>query len=184
MPFEFHRLDIPGLILVVPRRFEDSRGFFMETYKEADFQAAGIDAVFVQDNHSMSGLGVFRGIHFQYPPFAQGKLVRVVEGAAWDVAVDLRRSSPTFLRWVAVSLSGDNGHMIWIPPGFGHGFLALADRTHLTYKCTKEYSRNHDSGIRFDDPDLQIELPDPGGPIVMSEKDRQLPLLAETEVFP
>lgn len=183
MPFEFEATALTDVILVKPRVFGDDRGFFLETYKRSEFVTAGIDAEFVQDNHSLSTRGTLRGIHFQREPAAQGKLVRVVTGAVWDVAVDLRRSSPAFGASIAATLTAANAHMLWIPPGFGHAFVALEDGTHLAYKCTAEYSPEHDAGIRFDDPDLAIEWPEIDGAFQLSDKDRALPRLEDAEVF-
>lgn len=176
MPFTFTHCNIPGLLIVEPRVFPDSRGFFMESYKESDFRGEGIDMPFVQDNHSVSSRDVARGLHFQAPPAAQAKLVRVVRGRIWDVAVDLRVGSPTFKRWHGLELSEDNRLMFYIPRGFAHGFVALTDDAHLLYKCDAEYSPAHDGGIRWDDPDLAIEWP-VARPLV-SEKDAALPFLS------
>lgn len=181
MPFEFRETGISGLLLVIPSIIRDERGFFAETYKESDFLARGIGGRFVQDNHSLSGKNVVRGLHYQLPPKSQGKLVRVVKGGAWDVAVDLRRSSPTFTRWYAAELSEENAMMLFIPPGFAHGFLALTAEVHLLYKCTEEYAPKLDAGIRWDDPAIGIDWPvrDP----VISSKDRGLPYLKEAKIF-
>lgn len=179
MPFEFHATGLAGLTRISPRCFSDDRGFFMETYKQSDFLAAGINATFVQDNHSFSQTGVLRGLHFQLDPKAQGKLIRVISGAVWDVAVDLRPSSTTHGEWEGFELTAENGDMLYIPPGFAHGFLTLADNTHFLYKCTQEYSPVHDAGIRWDDPDLAIDWPLRGQVPVVSYKDQKLPLLKE-----
>ena len=185
MPFEFHNTDIPGVIRVVPRRFPDDRGWFSEVYKDSDFSAAGIAGPFLQDNHSVSAVGTVRGLHYQLPPHAQGKLVRVVRGRVWDVAVDIRRASSTCGTWVGAELSAENGEMLWVPPGFAHGFVALEDDTHLTYKCTAEYHKDSERAIRWDDPDLAIAWPAlPGGAEYrLSEKDAAAPAFAEAEVF-
>lgn len=175
MPFTFTPLPLEGLVLVEPKVFPDERGFFLESYKESDFMRAGIHGNFVQDNHSLSKKDVIRGLHFQHAPKPQGKLVRVVRGAVWDVAVDIRPDSPNFKKWYAIELSESNNRMIFIPPGFAHGFAALADDTHLIYKCTQEYDAALDAGIRFDDPDIGVEWP-VRLPIV-SEKDAKLPSL-------
>jgi len=151
----------------------------METYKESDFTAAGIPGPFVQDNHSRSSRGTLRGLHFQKAPYAQGKLVRVTRGAVWDVAVDLRPGSVTFGKWFGIELSETNKILLWIPPGFAHGFVALEDNTELQYKCTAEYHAPSDGGIRWDDPDIGIPWPDLGIPYILSEKDKKLPLLRE-----
>jgi dTDP-4-dehydrorhamnose 3,5-epimerase len=181
MPFDFRKTDIEGLILVEPRVFNDERGFFMESYKKSDFAANGIDFNFLQDNHSLSVKNVIRGLHYQHPPRAQGKLVRVMTGAVWDVAADIRRSSATYLKWVSFELSGENNKMLFIPPGFAHGFLALTDNVHLVYKCTEEYDLKLDTGIRWNDPDIGIKWPviNP----VVSPKDAMLPFLKDAKVF-
>ena len=175
MPFTREILDMEGLQLIKPRSFVDERGFFIETYKESDFHLMGITAPFVQDNFSYSKRNVLRGLHFQREPKAQGKLIRVSSGTVWDVAVDIRRSSATYLRWRAVELSAENGMMLWIPPGFAHGFLTLSDNVHLQYKCTAEFDPALDSGIRWDDPALAIDWPT-ASPVV-SAKDAELPFL-------
>jgi dTDP-4-dehydrorhamnose 3,5-epimerase len=177
MPFAFTNLEINGLVLVEPRVFPDDRGFFLESYKESEFTRAGIPFRFVQDNHSRSIRNVIRGLHFQRPPRAQGKLVRVIRGAVWDVAVDIRKDSPTYRRWLGAELSDENRRMLFIPPGFAHGFAALTDDVHLIYKCTEEYDAALDGGIRWDDPDIGVAWPvkDP----VVSDKDRVLPYLRE-----
>ena len=181
MPFRFYQTDLPEVLLIEPRVFEDERGFFLESYKATDFEAAGITAPFVQDNHSSSRKGVLRGIHYQLPPYAQGKLVRTVVGRAFDVAVDLRKSSRTFGDWVGLELSAENNRMLYIPPGFGHGFLSLEEETHFVYKCTAEYDRESERGVKWDDPELAIEWPEPRPSV--SPKDAVLPLLSEAELF-
>jgi dTDP-4-dehydrorhamnose 3,5-epimerase len=177
MPFQFQRLEIPDLVLVTPRRFADDRGFFCETYKASAFAAFGIEAVFVQDNCSHSLRGVLRGLHFQKPPHAQAKLVRVIYGAVVDVAVDIRAGSPTYRRWTSVHLSAENGQMLYIPPGFAHGFCVLSAEAGLSYKVTHEYAPRAEVGIRWDDPDIGVEWPlaDP----IVSARDAALPLLSE-----
>jgi dTDP-4-dehydrorhamnose 3,5-epimerase len=181
MPFIFKKMDIPDVILIEPRIFGDKRGFFAETYKKSEFVENGIAEDFLQDNHSLSQKGVLRGLHFQENPRAQGKLVRVVKGRVWDVAVDVRKSSPTFLKWVSVELSEENNFMFYIPAGFAHGFVSLTDDVHLTYKCTHEYSPEHDGGIRWDDPDLGLPWP-VENPLV-SDKDAELPYLKDARLF-
>ena len=186
MPFEFLPTTLPDVIQVKSRLFSDDRGSFTETYKQSDFFKAGIDHTFVQDNHSVSTAGTLRGLHYQLPPHAQGKLVRVVAGRAWDVAVDLRRSSVTFAQWIGIELNAADSTMLWIPLGFAHGFLALEDQTHLIYKCTAEYDRGSERSIRWDDPDLAIDWPilPSGAEYRLSEKDSIAPLLPASEVFP
>lgn len=170
-------VDIPGLLVLEPQAFSDERGFFMETYSRDRYQAAGISGDFFQDNLSCSKKGVIRGLHYQAPPFAQGKLVSVIRGCVLDVAVDIRAGSPTYGRHVAVKLSAENRKQFWIPAGFAHGFVALEDDTIFAYKCTAPYSKGHDRGIRFNDPMIGIEwgVEDP----IVSEKDRQHPLLED-----
>jgi len=177
MPFEFRRLEIPGLILVIPRSFPDARGFFMELYKQSDFVAQGIQGPFVQDCYSYSVRGVLRGLHYQKPPRAQGKLVTVLRGEIFDVAVDLRRDSPTYGRWAGVTLSGQNRWALWVPPGFAHGFCVLSDEAEVFYKVTAEYAPELEGGIRWDDPDLDIRWPirDP----ILSPRDAALPFLRD-----
>jgi len=182
MPFTFTKAPIAGLIIIEPRAFPDERGFFMESYKQSDFEKAGILGPFVQDNHSRSRRGVLRGLHFQRPPYAQGKLVRVSRGRAWDVAVDLRKGSPTFGKYFALELSESNRLMFWIPASFAHGFLALEDDTELQYKCTAEYNAASDGGLRWNDPDIAIAWPDIGIPPLVSAKDAALPTLREVRL--
>jgi len=179
MPFIFKRLEIPDVILIEPKIFEDGRGFFMETYKHSEFKKNGIEYEFVQDNHSKSKKGVLRGLHYQLKPMEQGKLVRCIRGKIWDVAVDIRKGSPWYGKWVAVELSEDNKLMLWIPPGFAHGFVALEDNTEVVYKVTKEYAPELDRGIIWNDPDIGINWPieEP----ILSEKDKKLPKLKEAE---
>jgi len=182
MPFTFMKAPIEGLVIIEPRAFPDERGYFMESYKQSDFEKAGILGPFVQDNHSRSRRGVLRGLHFQRPPYAQGKLVRVSRGRAWDVAVDLRGGSPTFGKYFALELSEFNRLMFWIPAGFAHGFLALEDDTELQYKCTAEYNAASDGGLRWNDPDIAIAWPDIGIPYLVSAKDAALPTLREVRL--
>ncbi|MBN1936898.1 MAG: dTDP-4-dehydrorhamnose 3,5-epimerase [Anaerolineae bacterium] len=178
MPFQFERLAIPEVILIKPRVFADERGHFAETYKRSEFAANGIDVEFVQDNYSHSVRGVLRGLHFQAPPNAQAKLVSVVSGRAFDVAVDIRRGSPTYSRWVGAILSDEDHYMLYIPAGFAHGFCVL-DEADFVYKVTAEYSPQHECGIVWNDPAIGIEWP-VANPI-LSAKDTHLPLLAETD---
>ncbi len=183
MPFEFEDLDIQGLVLVRPRIFRDDRGFFMETYKKSEFERAGIDAVFIQDNHSRSTKGVLRGLHYQLNPKAQGKLVRCTRGAIFDVAVDIRRGSPTFGRWLGVELTEENGHMLWVPAGFAHGFLVLTDVAEVIYKVSgAEYSPEHERTIRWNDKELSIDWPLGQEELILSEKDGAAPTLKEAEI--
>lgn len=181
MPFTFKRLVIPDIVLVEPKVFRDSRGFFVETYKRSDFMANGIREDFNQDNHSFSVKNVIRGLHYQLAPEAQGKLVTVIQGRVIDVAVDIRTGSPTFGKWIATELSDENHAMMYMPAGFAHGFLALSDTVHLVYKCTAEYNSRLDRGIRWNDPEINVAwgVSEP----VVSEKDRALPLLRDAELF-
>ncbi|WP_426955054.1 dTDP-4-dehydrorhamnose 3,5-epimerase [Muricoccus radiodurans] len=177
---EARELPIEGPLLVTVRRFGDARGYFMETYSRRDYAAVGIGAEFVQDNHSVSGpVGTLRGMHFQLPPAAQGKLVRVLRGAVLDVAVDLRRSSPTYGRWVSAHLTAEGGEQLWVPPGFAHGFCTLEPDTAFSYKVTAYYSPENDRGLAWDDPELA--LPWPHGPeaVTLSDKDRRNPRLRD-----
>ena len=184
------RTALAEVVIVEPQVFGDERGWFMESWNQAAFDAAlariGLPAPrpFVQDNHSCSKAGVMRGLHYQLPPHAQGKLVRVVRGAAFDVAVDLRAGSPSFGRWVGAELSAANRRQLWIPEGFAHAFLALEDDTHFLYKTTDVYARDCERAIRWDDPALAIRWPLTAGlaaPIV-APKDAAAPLLAQAEL--
>jgi dTDP-4-dehydrorhamnose 3,5-epimerase len=175
MPFTFTSGPLEGLVVVEPRRFRDERGFFMETYHESEFRAAGIGEPFVQDNHSRSSKGVLRGLHFQVGQKAQGKLVRAVAGAIWDVAVDIRPASSTYGSWWGIELSADNALMLYLPPGFAHGFLTLSEEAQVIYKCTAEYDKASEAGIRWDDPDLAIDWP--SREVIVSAKDAALPPL-------
>lgn len=178
MPFDFKDLEVPGVVLVTPKIFHDSRGFFLETYKESDFTLQGqIMGPFLQDNFSFSTERVLRGIHFQKEPKPQGKLVRCSRGSILDVAVDLRVNSPTFKKYVKVRLDDVARQMLWIPAGFGHGFLTLSQEAELSYKCTNEFDYDLDGGIRWDDPDLNIDW-GASNPVV-SEKDAKLPSLKD-----
>ncbi len=168
---------IPDLYIVKPRVFKDNRGYFFESYNKEDFLKNGIDQNFVQDNESKSGKGVLRGLHFQKPPFTQGKLVRVIKGAVLDVAVDLRKSSPTYGQWASIELTEDNKLMYWVPPGFAHGFVTLADDTIFFYKCTNIYNKESEGSILWNDPDLNIDwgVDNP----ILSEKDKIGPLFKD-----
>ena len=173
-------LSLPEVRLVVPDRFGDDRGFFSETYSRRALAAAGIVDEFVQDNHSLSARpGTVRGLHYQAPPFAQAKLVRVTRGAVFDVAVDIRRGSPTFGRHVSCTLSAAAWNQVLVPEGFAHGFCTLEPDTEVVYKVTGYYSREHDRGIRWDDPELAIPWPVDPAAAFLSDKDRALPRLAE-----
>lgn len=173
---------IPGPLIIEPRVFGDARGFFMETWNALAFADAGLDLAFVQDNHSRSQKGVLRGLHFQNPG-AQGKLVRVTQGAVFDVAVDLRQSSPTFGKWVGVELSVQNKRMFWVPEGFAHGFLTLDDDSDFLYKCTAPYAPQSEFTLAWDDPAVGIEWPIDGLDPIISEKDARGLSLAQVPVF-
>ena len=176
---------IPAVKIVTPKKHGDARGFFSEVYNKASWQGAGLSFDFVQDNHSFSaGVGTLRGLHFQIPPFAQDKLVRVARGRILDVAVDIRRSSPTFGKHVAVELSADNWRQLLVPIGFAHGFVTLEPDAEVLYKTTAVYSAAHDRGLAWDDPDVDVAWPHlPNGP-VLSDKDRRWPRLKDApEVF-
>jgi dTDP-4-dehydrorhamnose 3,5-epimerase len=173
---------IPGPLIIEPRVFGDARGFFMETWNTAAFAQAGLNVTFVQDNHSRSQKGVLRGLHFQNPG-AQGKLVRVTRGAVFDVAVDLRASSPTFGQWVGVELSADNNRMFWVPEGFAHGFLTLEDDTDFLYKCTAPYAPQSEHTLAWDDPAVGVAWPAAGIDPIISDKDARGLALGDVPVF-
>ncbi len=176
MPFTVHYLEINGLLLFEPLKFSDSRGWFAEYYRESLFRETGICAPFVQDNVSYSIRGVIRGLHYQIAPAAQAKLVTVLEGDIYDVAVDLRTDSPTRLSWTGVPLTAERAQMLYIPEGFAHGFAVLSERAVVHYKCTTEYQPQYERGIRWNDPDLGITWPiaDP----IISDKDLRLPVMS------
>lgn len=174
---------LPGVLLVRPRRFADERGFFSEVWNKRAWAEAGVAGEFVQDNHSRSARGVLRGLHYQLAPFAQAKLVRVSRGAVFDVAVDIRRSSPTFGKWVGMRLSAESGHQLFVPAGFAHGFLALEEGSEVQYKVSEVYSPEHDRSIRADDPAIGIDWPLPRGDWRLSPKDLAAPLLEDAELF-
>jgi dTDP-4-dehydrorhamnose 3,5-epimerase len=180
---QFLTTPIAGAMIVEPDVFGDERGFFMETWRADRFAAAGIDAGFVQDNHSRSAKGVLRGLHYQAPN-PQGKLGRVVAGAVFDVIVDLRRSSASFGRWFGLELSEENRRMLWVPPGLAHGFLTLSASADFVYKCTSVYSPADERAVRWDDPALGIDWPLGGEQPVVSAKDAAAPLFAEATGFP
>jgi len=176
---EFEPTRLPEVVLIKPRVFGDARGFFFESWQEQKFAAAGVAMPFVQDNHSHSARHTLRGLHFQVKQ-AQGKLVRVTRGEVFDVAVDIRRSSPRFGQWVGVVLSDANHHMLWVPPGFAHGYLALSEEVDFLYKCTDYYAPLHERAIRWDDPQIGVEWPLPTGVApILSSKDAVAPLLSQ-----
>jgi dTDP-4-dehydrorhamnose 3,5-epimerase len=175
---------LPGVLVLEPRLFGDARGFFLESWNARAFaQATGLDTHFVQDNHSRSRRGVLRGLHYQIRQ-PQGKLVRVVRGAVFDVAVDLRRSSPTFGRWFGVALTEDNHRQLWVPPGFGHGFLVLSESADVLYKATDYYAPEHERSLLWNDPAVGVEWPLAGMEPVLSAKDAAGLPLAQCEVYP
>ncbi|MDB5847605.1 MAG: dTDP-4-dehydrorhamnose 3,5-epimerase [Rhodoferax sp.] len=179
------RLAIPDVVVIDPKVFGDARGFFYESFNQQAFNAAtGLEVDFVQDNHSRSSKGVLRGLHYQLPPHAQGKLVRVVRGAVFDVAVDIRKSSPTFGKWVGQELTEENNRQMWIPPGFAHGFLVLSDTADFLYKTTNYYAATHERSIMWNDPALGIVWPSTGGEPSLSAKDAQGVGLAGADTFP
>ena len=180
---QFLRTPIPDVVLIKPRVFADERGFFMETWHRRKFEAAGIDADFVQDNHSRSLKGTLRGLHYQIRN-PQGKLVRVTLGEVFDVTVDIRRDSPTFGRWIGEYLSGENRHMLWVPPGFAHGFFVVSDTAEFQYKCTNYYAPEYERCIKWDDPAIGIAWPllEHAAPL-LSEKDALGKPLREAELF-
>jgi dTDP-4-dehydrorhamnose 3,5-epimerase len=173
---------LPGVWILEPRVYGDERGFFLESYNRREFEKVGIVADFVQDNHSRSARGVLRGLHYQKPN-TQGKLVRAVEGEIFDVAVDLRRASSTFGRWTAVRLSAENRRLLWVPPGFAHGFLTLSEYAQVLYKTTDYYAPAHEHCIRWDDPDLKIDWPLHAAP-TLSSKDQSGHRFKDADVFP
>jgi dTDP-4-dehydrorhamnose 3,5-epimerase len=179
MSFTFEPLEISDVVLVHPTRHSDARGFFQESYRASAFAEAGIDARFVQDNLARSARGVLRGLHYQLPPAAQGKLVGVVSGSVFDVAVDLRVGARSYGRWVARTLDAEEGRLLWIPPGFAHGYLVLSDVAEVAYKVTAEYAPSLDRGVLWNDPAIGVEWPidDP----VVSPKDRAQPPLVDAE---
>ena len=179
MPFMFRTTDLPGVLVIEPQVFGDHRGFFLETYRQSDFAAAGLDVRFTQENHSRSVHGILRGLHYQHPPYAQGKLVRVIVGEVFDVAVDIRDGSPTFGKWIGVSLSASNRRSLYIPPWYAHGFCVVSDQADVIYKTTAEYAPEYERGIRWDDPALGIRWP--VTEVTLSERDRGWPGLASVE---
>lgn len=179
MPFKFSRLEIPDLILIEPISFKDGRGIFTEIYKYSDFSKADIKEHFLQDNYSRSAKNVLRGLHYQKNPRAQGKLVQCLKGRIFDVAVDIRKGSPTYGRWVGFELTGDNNLMLYIPPAFAHGFVVLSNSAEFIYKCTEEYNPEYDRGIIWNDPDIRINWP--VRKPILSEKDRRHPMLKDAD---
>ncbi len=179
MPFNIRTTEINEVLVITPRSFSDERGYFKETFKESSFKEYGIDHEFKQDNESFSKKGVLRGLHYQLEPMAQGKLVRVIQGAVFDVALDMRKDSKTFGKWVSEILTANNQEIFWIPPGFAHGFLALEDSI-LVYKATNEYSKDHERGIIWNDEELRISWPIKMPQLI--ERDLQFPQFKEAEM--
>jgi dTDP-4-dehydrorhamnose 3,5-epimerase len=179
MPFTFTRSSIPEVLIIDPHVFTDDRGFFMETYKRSEFATVGIPGVFSQCNHSTSSRGILRGLHFQNPPKAQGKLIRAIGGEIYDVAVDIRRGSPSFGRWTAVTLSAKSKRMLYVPAGFAHGFCVISDDAEVEYMTTEEYAPDLEAGIIWSDADLAIEWPiaEP----ILSARDRAWPRFNRVE---
>ena len=176
---QFERFSVPGPALIQPKLIGDSRGYFMEAFKAEWFREHIEDIAFVQDNQSLSAaIGTIRGLHYQSPPLGQGKLVRCLKGAIFDVAVDIRSDSPTFGQWIGAILTAEKGEQLWVPDGFAHGFCTLAPDTEVFYKVTNPYSRDHDRGLAFDDPDISIKWPIDSADAVLSDKDRMQPGLA------
>ena len=175
---------IPDVLLIEPDVFADARGFFMESWHAQKYAQQGLDVSFVQDNHSRSARGVLRGLHYQLRQ-PQGKLVRVMSGSVFDVAVDIRKGSPSFGQWVGVELSGDNFRQLYVPPGFAHGFCVLSESADFLYKCTDFYAPGDEYGIAWDDPDIGIEWPLPDGDAPrLSDKDASAPMLKDAETYP
>lgn len=179
MPLQFQRLEIPDVILIKIDVIKDERGFFMETYKKSEFINFGISEDFVQDNHSFSAKGTLRGLHYQKHPHAQGKLIRALKGEIFDVAVDIRKGSPTYSKWVGEILTADNARMLYIPPGFAHGFCVLSEKADILYKVTDEYAPDCDRGIFWNDPEINIKwgIAEP----ILSPRDTKLPLLKDVD---
>lgn len=181
---EFEPTRLPEVVLIKPRVFEDARGYFFESWNEREFADAGINARFVQDNHSHSVRNTLRGLHFQIQQ-PQGKLVRVARGEVFDVAVDVRRGSPHFGQWVGAVLSDANHRMLWVPAGFAHGYLALSPEVDFLYQCTDYYAPQHERSLRWDDPQIGVRWPLPDGPApILSAKDAVAPLLKDAEHYP
>ena len=184
MAFSFHLTDISEVQIIIPDSFGDERGFFMESYKKSVFKAHNIKVDFVQDNHSSSSIGVLRGLHYQRAPQAQGKLVRCISGSIFDVAVDIRRDSLTFKKWIGVELSAENKRMLYIPPGFAHGYLSLSEKVHVLYKTTAEYAPALDSGIIWNDPEIAIKWPMKD--VILSDKNNYqfiVPIIKDDSSF-
>jgi len=181
MPFTFKKMDIPDVLCIIPKIYTDSRGYFTETYKESDFLKNGISDSFIQDNTSQSLKGVVRGLHYQINPVAQAKLVRCIYGKVFDVAVDIRKGSPTFGKWISCELSSDNNYLLYLPEGFAHGFLTLSEKALVTYKVSAEYAPDYERGIIYNDSKIAIKWPT--NDILLSEKDALFPGFTEADIF-
>lgn len=179
-----HYTDIEGLCIIEPDIWKDSRGYFYESYHSKKYEEAGINCTFVQDNEAYSGKGVLRGLHYQIPPYGQAKLVRIIQGSVIDIAVDIRPESPTFGQYHSVLLSGDNKKQFFIPQGFAHGYVCLTDEVIFSYKCSNVYSKEHEGGIRFDDPVLNIDWSFSTKNLIVSERDLNLPLFGHHRNWP
>jgi dTDP-4-dehydrorhamnose 3,5-epimerase len=180
MPFSFKKLEIPDVILVEAKTFPDDRGFFMESFKESEFNKNGINTKFVQDNYSRSTKGVLRGLHYQKNPMAQAKLITAIKGEIFDVAVDVRKNSPTFGKWVGEILSEKNHKLLFVPQGFAHGFQVLSDEVDVIYKVDNEYSPENDRGVLWNDPDIGVKWPLQDS--LISDKDKKQPLLKDADI--
>ena len=181
---KFTPLAIRDVLLIEPKVFGDARGFFLESFRQDLFnQATGANYMFVQDNHSRSNKGVLRGLHYQLPPHAQGKLVRVTSGAVFDVAVDIRRNSPNFGKWVGTKLTAESQHQLWIPPGFAHGFVVLSESADFVYKTTAYYAPESERGLLWRDADVGIQWPELDVALSLSDKDQKQPLLQQADLF-
>ncbi len=175
--------DIEGPLIIEPKVFEDARGYFFESYQSDRYKSHGISPVFVQDNEAFSLRGALRGLHYQVPPFAQAKLVRVVHGEVWDVVIDIRPGSKTFGSYTGVYLSAENKKQFFVPVGFAHGYVTLSDQAIFCYKCDQYYQRDHEGGIQWDDPDIGIEWPFAREDLIISDKDSDLPSFREHRIF-
>lgn len=181
---KFTPLAIRDVLLIEPKVFGDARGFFLESFRQDLFnQATGTNHEFIQDNHSRSSKGVLRGLHYQLPPHAQGKLVRVTSGAVFDVAVDIRRNSPNFGKWVGTKLTAESQHQLWIPPGFAHGFVVLSESADFVYKTTAYYAPESERGLLWSDADVGIQWPELDVVLSLSDKDQKQPLLQQADLF-
>lgn len=180
----FIQTDIKGLLVIEPDIWKDNRGYFYESYQAERYEAAGIRCPFVQDNEAFSGKGVLRGLHYQLPPFGQAKLVRIIQGSVLDIAVDIRPESPTFGHYHSILLSGENKKQFFIPQGFAHGYVCLSDEVIFSYKCSNYYSKEHEGGIRFDDPTINIDWTLPLDTVTVSDRDLHLPFFGQHRLWP